>query len=108
MEQHLVKQIELEPLPEVESEYFPDTRTLIVATDKPWGEGEEIAKGLVVFYDKDNNVAGFTLECSELLLKPFVDAILAKQRGEPVPPVLRSIGGVEVPVEQVPAAGDSN
>ena len=85
----VVKHVELEPLPKVGSQYFPDTETLIVDIGKPWGEGEDIGHGLTVFYDRDNNVAGFTLECAELLLKPFVDAVLAKSRGEEVPPVLR-------------------
>ena len=94
------KTVELEPLPELLAEYYPDTDTLVLETGVQRAEGEEIAKGLVVFYDKENNVVGFTLECSEILLRPFVEAILAEQRGDPVPPVLRSIGGVEVPVAE--------
>lgn len=100
MEPRVVEQIEIEPAPAINVEYFPDTQTLVVDIGKKWGEGEQIGKEFVVFYDHDNNVAGFTLDSAEAWLKPFVDAILAKQRGEPVPPVLRSIGGVEVPVAE--------
>lgn len=95
-----LKTVELDPLPELFVEYYHDTGTLVLETGAKRAEGEEIAKGLVVFYDKDNSVVGFTLECSEILLKPFVEAILAEQRGEPIPPVLRSIGGVDVPVQE--------
>ena len=108
MVEPVVIPIDPEALPGLIVRYTSETRTLVLDTGKPWGDGEEIAKDLVVFYDHDNNVVGLTLECAELWLKPLVDAVLAKQRGEPVPPVLRSVGGVEVPVEQVPAAGDSS
>ena len=100
MEKSPVKHIELEPLPDLVVEYYSDTSTLVLDNGGKWSEGEEIARGLTVFYDSDNKVVGFTMEYTESWLKPFVDAILAKQRGEPVPPVLRSIGGVAAPCQE--------
>ena len=78
-EQPVVKHLELEPPPQVVVRYTPETETLIIDTGKPWGDGEEIAKDLIAFYDQENNVVGFTIECAELLLKPFVDAVVDKQ-----------------------------
>ena len=82
MEKPVVKHIELEPLPKVLAFYYPDTDTLVLETGAKRAEGEDIAHGLTVFYDHDNNVVGFTIECAELLLKPLVDAVLAKQKGK--------------------------
>ena len=84
-----IRQVELEPLPKLLTEYYPDTRTLVLDTGAKWAEGEEIAHGLTVFYDHDNNVVGFTLEATELILKPLLDAVMAKHRGESNPPVLQ-------------------
>ena len=60
--------------------YYADTETLYVANGKPLGEGDNVAKDVVVFYDKENEceVVGLTIECAEEVLKPFVEAILAK------------------------------
>ena len=100
MEPRVVEQIDVEPAPPINVEYFPDTQTLVVDIGKKWGEGEQIGKEFVVFYDHDNNVAGFTLDSAEVWLKPLIHAVLAKQCGDAVPPVLRSIGGVDVPVQE--------
>ena len=65
---------------EASTEYFPETGTLYVDRGKPFGEGETIAKNLVVFFDQDNEneVIGIMIEHAETVLKPFVDAMLAK------------------------------
>ena len=78
----VVKQGELEPLPDILVEYYPDTETLVVETGGQRAEGEDIARGLTVFYDHDNKVAGFTLESAELLLKPFVNAVAVRNKGK--------------------------
>ena len=102
MAKHIVEHIELEPLPELLTEYYPDTQTLVLETGTRRAEGEEIAKGCGGFYDHDNNVVGITVECAELLLKPFVDAVVAKQRGETNRPSSTALG--EWPSSQ----GDGN
>ena len=66
---------EPDPLPEVVVEYYPSTETLVVDNGQRRWEGETIAHGLVVFYDRQDNVQGFTLEATEFLLKSFVAAI---------------------------------
>lgn len=60
--------------------YYADTETLYVTNGKPLGEGDNVAKDVVVFYDQENEceVVGLYIECAELVLKPFVDAVLAK------------------------------
>lgn len=75
----IVKHIELEPLPNVLTFYYPDSDTLVLETGAKRAEGQDIAHGLTVFYDHDDNVVGFTIECAELLLKPMLDSIRAKQ-----------------------------
>lgn len=69
---------EPEPLPEVLVDYYPDTGTLVVENGQRRWEGETIAHGLVVFYDEQDAVLGFTLESTEFLLKSFVAAIRAQ------------------------------
>ena len=69
-----------EGLPVLEVKYSPDTQTLSIYTDRECHEGETLGDGLVVFYDSDDKVAGFLVTYgAEVLLKPFVDAILAKR-----------------------------
>jgi hypothetical protein len=68
-------------LPEPQVEYYPAEGILYVSNGKPFGEGETIAKNVVVFYDRENEneVNGICIELgAETVLKPFVDAILAK------------------------------
>jgi uncharacterized protein YuzE len=70
---------ELEPLEKAVISYL-ESDTLFIQTTKPFIEGEEIAQGVTVFYDKDNEneVVGMMIDHAETLLKPFVDAILEK------------------------------
>ena len=60
--------------------YFPETQSLWIDSGKQIGEGETIAKGVVVFYNKEDGSAaeGVRIELAEHVLKPFVDAIIAK------------------------------
>lgn len=55
--------------------------TLFIQTDEPFVEGEEIAQGVTIFYGKENGnqVVGIMIDGAEDILKPFVDAILAKR-----------------------------
>lgn len=80
MAERIIKSEQLEPLPELIAEYYPDTDTLVLETGAKRTEGEEIARGVVVFFDQDGKVVGVTVECAEILLKPFVDALLEKNR----------------------------
>ena len=77
MAESIMNHQECEPL----VKYYPETETLYITNGKPFGEGDNVAKDVVVFYGKENEceVVGLYIECAELVLKPFVDAILAKQ-----------------------------
>ena len=60
--------------------YYADTETLCISNGRPMGEGDDVCKDVVAFFDKENpsEVVGLTIEYAEEVLKPFVDAILAK------------------------------
>ena len=65
--------------------YFPETQSLWIDSGKQLGEGETIAKGVVVFYNKgdDTLAEGVRIEFAEQVLKPFVDTIIAKYGAKP-------------------------
>ena len=67
-------------LPEVAVGYAAEGDTIFIQTGQRVCDGEEIAPGIVVLYDdeNENNVVGITIIGAEGVLKPFVDAILAK------------------------------
>ena len=83
---------ELEPLENAVISYL-ESDTLFIQTTKPFLEGEEIAQGVTVFYDKDNEneVVGMMIDHAETLLKPFVDAILEKHGVSPGPGPAQSV-----------------
>ena len=66
--------------PEPVVRYFPETQSLWIDSGKQLGEGETIAKGVVVFYNREDDTLaeGVRIELAEHVLKPFVDAIVAK------------------------------
>lgn len=68
------------PLPEAAVGYASEGDTIFIQTGRPVCDGEEIAPGIVVLYDREDGhkVVGITIMGAEGLLKPFVDAILAK------------------------------
>lgn len=76
MAEPAVTQTEPESLPELVVEYYPDTKTLVVDDNQKRCDGEDIARGLTVFYDAADNVLGFVLEGTELHLPAFVVAAL--------------------------------
>jgi len=71
--------------PEPVVQYFPETQSLWIDSGKSLGEGETIAKGVVVFYGKDDDMTaeGVRIELAEHVLKPFVDAIIARYGTNP-------------------------
>ena len=60
--------------------YYADTETLCITNGRPMGEGDDVCKDVVVFFDRENpsEAVGLTIECAEEVLKPFVEAILSK------------------------------
>ena len=69
-----IRRQELEPLPEAQVVYSPETRTLSIQNGLQVKDGEEIAQGVTAFYDVDGSLAAIDLESAELLLQPFLDA----------------------------------
>ena len=84
-----LKQPQSESDPEPVVTYFPDSQWLWVDSGKPLGEAETIANGVVVYYGKDDagQAEGIRIEFAEAVLKPFVDAILAKYGVERMHPL---------------------
>ncbi len=58
-----------------EIEYIQDADSLSVWTGKPAVEADEIADGVIVDFDADGNVVGFTIEHAATLLRPMLDSI---------------------------------
>lgn len=78
-----IKGVELEPLPKAKVIYEPEYQVLYIANGQPDAVGEEMANGVLVLYDKDvdnepTSAVAIRIDCAEVVLKPFVDAILAK------------------------------
>ncbi len=69
------------PLPEVVVSYWPEERRLSIQVGRPvWvEEGEQVANGLTAYYDKEGSLVAIDLDSAELLLKPFLDAVLSKE-----------------------------
>lgn len=80
-----IRHRELEPLPEVEVFYTPETQTLSIQNGLRVKDGEEIARGLTAFYDAEGSLVAIDLEAAELLLKPFLDAVRRKEKENLVP-----------------------
>ena len=55
--------------------YFEDTDTLSVdLASRPATEAEEVAEDVIIDFDSDGNVVGFTIEHASRLLGPTLNA----------------------------------
>ncbi len=80
-----VKRIELEPLPKATVVYSPENQTLYIENGRLREDAEEMAENILIYYDKnDETAAALCIDRAEHVLKPFVDAILAKYGVKPV------------------------
>ena len=64
-------------------EYHPEHQVLLIETGQKSAAGEEMSENIIVHYDRDEDDApssavAIRIDCAEYVLKPFVDAILAK------------------------------
>ena len=78
-----VKRIELPPLAKANVFYEPEYQVLFIENGESSEVGEEMAKNILVLYDKDlddapTSAVAIRIDRAEVVLKPFVDAILAK------------------------------
>ena len=71
-----------DPLPGVIVIYSPETETLGIQAGAPARihESETVAHGMVAHYDKHGSLVAIDMESAELLLKPFLDAVLQKEK----------------------------
>ena len=67
--------------------YVPESQILYFENGRIREVAEEMARGIVVYYDKDdeNQAVAVRFDNAEILLKPFVDAILVKHGITPGP-----------------------
>lgn len=77
-------QTELEPLARARVLYNPETQVLIIENGQSSEIAEEMVQDVVVFYDRDDDTAptsavAVRIDCAEHVLKPFIDAVLAKR-----------------------------
>ena len=77
---HNVNRVELEQLPIATVAYVPETQTLYIENGRIREDAEEMADGILIYYDKDeeSSAVALCIERAEVVLQPFVDAILAK------------------------------
>ena len=84
-----IQRVELELAPYSEATYDPDCQTLLIENGDSSRECREMAKDIHILYDKDDDHApswsavAIRIDCAEVVLKPFVDAILAKYGVKP-------------------------
>lgn len=57
----------------IDVQYLADSDTLSLWTGVSAAEAEEVAEGVIVDFDSDGNVVGFTLERAAALLQPMLD-----------------------------------
>ena len=72
-----------EPMPSALVEYFPEGQVLLIENGQKSTAGEEMAQEIIVHYDRDepdapSSAVAIRIDSAEHVLKPFVDAILAK------------------------------
>ena len=84
-----VKHTGLDPLPIAKVIYEPESQVLFIENGQSSEVGEEMARDILVLYDKDvdearTSAVAVRIDCAEAILKPFVDAILAKYGIKPV------------------------
>ena len=84
-----IQRVELELAPYSEATYDPDCQTLLIENGDSSRECREMAKDIHILYDKDDDHApswsavAIRIDCAEVVLDPFVDAILAKYGVKP-------------------------
>lgn len=88
--EHQVKGSDLLSLTEANVFYEPEYQVLFISNGDSSEVGEEMAKGVLVLYDKDvddapTSAVAIRIDRAEVVLKPFVDAVLVKHGITPDP-----------------------
>ena len=81
--EHTVEYPVREPKPPAIVEYNPEFHILFIWTEQKSAAGEEMSSDITVHYDRDEDnepsfVVAIHIDSAELLLRPFSDAMLAK------------------------------
>ena len=71
------------PPPPAQVEYIPESQVLFIENGQDGAVGDDFAEHIVVHYDNDDvaepaSLTAIRIDRAEYVLKPFVDAILAK------------------------------
>ena len=84
---HPVNRVELPPLPKGEVSYEPSYEILFIENGKSSEVAEEMARRVVVYYDRENEseAVAVRINSAEVVLKPFVDAVLVRRGITPNP-----------------------
>ena len=79
--------VSLPPVPTAEVSYEPSYEILFVENGKSSEVAEEMARRVIVYFDKDkeDEAVAIRIDSAEWVLKPFVDAVLAKHGMSPNP-----------------------
>ena len=85
---HEVKRAEFEVSPRATVVHIAETQTLYIENGQLREDAEEMADGVLVYYDKHNEASAVALciEPADIVLKPFVDAVLLRYGVKPERP----------------------
>ena len=85
---HKVKRAEFEAPSRATVVHIAETQTLYIENGRLREDAEEMADGVLVYYDKHDEASAVALciEPAEIVLKPFVDAVLVKHGVKPERP----------------------
>ena len=80
---HPISQPEWKPAPPAQVEYIPESQVLFIENGQNSAVGDDFAEHIIVHYDNDDvaapaSLTAIRIDHAEHVLKPFVDAILAK------------------------------
>ena len=78
-----VGQSDWKPAPPAQVEYIPESQVLFIENGQDSAVGDDFAEHIIVHYDNDDvaapaSLTAIRIDHAEYVLKPFVDAILAK------------------------------
>ena len=78
-----ISQPDWKPAPPARVEYIPESQVLFIENGLESEVGDDFAEHIVVHYDNDDvnapaSLTAIRIDHAEYVLKPFVDAILAK------------------------------
>ena len=80
---HPISQPDWKPSPPAQVEYIPESQVLFIENGQDSAVGDDFAEHIIVHYDNDDvaapaSLTAIRIDRAEYVLKPFVDAILAK------------------------------